>query len=91
MPQAKTIKRINSGFPDYMDFRRLRAEGLEHLGDLSGDLWTDHNTHDPGITILEVLSLALMDLGYRTNFDIQDLLVKDKSGGCARRPVFFSR
>jgi len=29
--------------------------------------WTTHNTHDPGITVLEVLSYALTELQYRSN------------------------
>ena len=28
--------------------------------------WTEHNMHDPGITVLEVLAYALTDLQYRT-------------------------
>ncbi len=28
--------------------------------------WTSHNTHDPGITVLELLSYALTDLQYRS-------------------------
>ena len=28
--------------------------------------WTTHNTHDPGITVLELLSYALADLQYRS-------------------------
>ena len=29
--------------------------------------WTAHNTHDPGITVLELLSYALTELHYRSN------------------------
>ena len=29
--------------------------------------WTAHNTHDPGITVLELLSYALTDLQYRSD------------------------
>ena len=29
--------------------------------------WTEHNTHDPGITVLELLSYALTELQYRSN------------------------
>lgn len=52
----------------------LREQGLEYIQALSGKIWTDHNSHDPGITILEVLCYALTDLGYRTGFEIKDLL-----------------
>ena len=64
-------------FPEYLDFERLRLEGIGHIQDLAGNLWTDHNSHDPGITILEVLCYALTDLGYRTNLDIRDLLARE--------------
>ena len=40
------------------DFRRAAAR--------SAPEWTDANTHDPGITVLEVLGYALAELGYRT-------------------------
>lgn len=72
----KFISKHNSGFPDYLDFNRLRSEGIDYLGKLSGKVWTDHNVHDPGITILEVLCYALLDLGYRTNLSPLDLLTK---------------
>lgn len=57
-----------------MDYERLREEGIRHLERLATEIWTDFNAHDPGITILEVLCYAITDLGYRTNFPIEDLL-----------------
>ena len=48
--------------------------GLKHCQQLGGDLWTDFNEHDPGVTILEQLCFALTDLAYRTSFDIKDIL-----------------
>ncbi len=68
------IKQNDPDIPEYLDFEILRREGLEHIGNLSGKIWTDHNVHDPGITILEVLVYALMDLGYKTNLPFQDLI-----------------
>ena len=76
MAESVTISKTKSSFPDYLDFQKLRASGLEHIQDLGSDLWTDYNLHDPGITILEVLCYALTDLGFRTNFDIKDLLTR---------------
>ncbi len=75
--KAMTISKNNAGFPDYLDFNRLRTEGIGYLGKLSGKIWTDHNVHDPGITILEVLCYALLDLGYRTNLPVADILAQD--------------
>lgn len=57
----------------------LRAEGIKHIQQLAGHLWTDHNTHDPGITILEQLCYAITDLGYRIDNDIKDLLGSNDS------------
>ncbi len=57
-----------------MDYARLRAEGIALLGRLAGAQWTDFNTHDPGITILEQLCYAITDLGYRIAHPMPDLL-----------------
>jgi hypothetical protein len=57
-----------------MDYARLREEGIRLLGKLAGTQWTDFNTHDPGITILEQLCYAITDLGYRTAYPMPELL-----------------
>lgn len=54
-------------------FDELLQKGIELTQKYSGDLWTDYNYHDPGVTILEYLVYALMDLSYRTNLPIEDL------------------
>lgn len=72
-----SISKNNSGFPEYLDFEKLRRESIEYISQLSGKIWTDHNVHDPGITILEVLCYALLDLGYRTHLPIEDILAKN--------------
>jgi hypothetical protein len=66
----------NSGFPEYIDFATLRREGIEHISAFSGKVWTDHNLHDPGITILEALCYVLTDLDYRTKLDFKDLVAR---------------
>jgi hypothetical protein len=60
-----------------IDFASLRREGLARVRRLAGGTWTDHNVHDPGITILEQVCYALSDLGYRTGYDMRDLLARD--------------
>jgi hypothetical protein len=60
--------------PDAENYPLLRSLGIEHIQKLSNKIWTDYNVHDPGITILELLCYALTDLGYRTSFDMNDLL-----------------
>lgn len=38
-----------------MDFNFLKNKGIDYIQKLSGDIWTDYNDHDPGVTILEQL------------------------------------
>jgi hypothetical protein len=57
-----------------LSYAGLRAEALELLGRLCGDQWSDFNSHDPGITILEQLCFALIELAYRSQWSIEDLL-----------------
>lgn len=56
------------------DYAYLREAGINHLQSLGSKLWTDYNLHDPGVTILEMLCYAITDLGYRTAYDIEDVL-----------------
>ena len=67
---------IPTGPPPHpaMDYAALRSEAVALLGRLSASQWTDHNVHDPGITILEQLCFAITDLAYRTDFPIADLI-----------------
>ena len=60
--------------PPALDYTGLRQEGIELIARLAGKRWTDFNSHDPGITILEALCYALTDLGYRINYDMRDLI-----------------
>lgn len=52
----------------------FKEEFYSSLKKLEKSTWTDFNSHDPGVTILDVLFYALTDLIYRTGFDIQDIL-----------------
>lgn len=64
----------------------LLARGLTHIRRLAGQVWTDHNLHDPGITILEVLCYALTDLAYRASFPVEDLLARAPGEGPGELP-----
>ena len=68
------ISQTNSGFPGYLNFQELRTNAINYLGPITSAYWTDYNIHDPGITTLEVLLYAIMDLGYRANQPIASLL-----------------
>lgn len=63
--------------PLELDYPFLKEQGMAYIQQLAGKKWTDYGDHDPGITILEVLAFAIMDLEYRTNFYIEDIWAKD--------------
>src|SRR6266705_823653 len=62
-----------------LDQPRLHALGMDRVRVLAGRVWTDHNLHDPGITILESISYALTELTYRALLPIEDLLAGSDS------------
>ncbi len=76
MSEAVSIKRRKSSELPH-SFDTLRREGIKLAQQLSGDVWTDYNLHDPGVTILEQLAYAITDLIYRSDFEVQDYLVDD--------------
>lgn len=69
---AETISK-NSGALD-LDYQALRLDALALVQKLSGNIWTDFNIHDPGVTLLEEIIFALTELGYKTGFEIEDYL-----------------
>ena len=78
---SNTVSKDNAGFPGYLDFNALRTSSIKYLSGLTGKVWTDYNVHDPGITILEVLIYAMLDLGYRTNLPAIDIFSKNTLEG----------
>jgi len=73
MAETPTINRNNT-LPPHEDYDFLRKQAIRYIERLAGKTWTDYNTHDPGITLLEAVCYCLTDLGYRTSFNIKDLL-----------------
>ena len=73
-----------------LDQRRLAGIGLDSVRRLSRRQWTDHNTHDPGITTLELLAYALTDLAYRARFPIEDLLAAPEDNAVEMAKLFDS-
>lgn len=61
-----------------LDFHYLRKLGIQYIEELGGSLWTDYNSHDPGITMLEMLCYAITDLGMRIDLPIEDLLAENE-------------
>ncbi|WP_334158096.1 hypothetical protein [Oryzomicrobium sp.] len=60
--------------PAGLDFDGLRQAGIDQLQALCGEVWTDYNLHDPGVTMLEQLCYGLTDVVYRTGFATEDYL-----------------
>ncbi len=74
-----------------LNFTDLREKGLEYIQKFSGDVWTDYNLHDPGVTILDQLCYALTDLGYRTSLPVKDLLTPEEGKAIdALKNAFFA-
>ena len=61
----------------------LQKRTLDELQNLSGNVWTDYNPHDPGVTIADIANYALTELAYKLGFDLEDYLT-DNDG---RYPV----
>ncbi|RYZ51019.1 MAG: hypothetical protein EOP49_12645, partial [Sphingobacteriales bacterium] len=72
------------------DFAWLRKEGMQYIEILSGKVWTDYNTHDPGITFLELICYAITDLGYRMAMPVADLVASRKNNEAAMHGQFLS-
>ncbi|MCV2485098.1 hypothetical protein OD917_09200 [Flavobacterium sp. SH_e] len=66
-----------SASEDDLDFFYLRKKGIEYIESFGSKFWTDFNEHDPGITILEMISYAISDLGMRLNLPIENILASD--------------
>ncbi|EGV18802.1 hypothetical protein [Thiocapsa marina] len=73
-----------------LDFARRYQAGLERVQALSGDLWTDYNDHDPGVTILQQLCFGLTDAAYRTEHKLEDLLESLANETDPPRPSLFT-
>jgi len=76
----------NQALPPSLDAAFLREATRRRVEELAGAGWTDYNTHDPGITILEALAYAVTDVGLRTRLDVADLIA-----GGEKRPFFTAR
>jgi hypothetical protein len=64
----------NRTHPEVMNYDLLREKGVDYIQALCSKIWTDYNAHDPGITILEALCYSITDCGYRSSFEMRDLV-----------------
>ncbi len=76
--------------PRSEDFAFLRDQGIAHMQRMGNALWTDFNSHDPGITIEEALCYALTDLAYKARVPVQDLLAEPLPDGAAPADTLFT-
>lgn len=60
--------------PPPLTFDALRARAIGAAQSVSGDIWTDYNLHDPGVTLLEQTAFALSELAYQGDHAPRDLL-----------------
>ena len=68
---------VDAQLPLELDFQALKAQGFAYIQKHSGTEWTNLNSSDPGVTILEQLCYAFTELGYCGNFPIKDILTKE--------------
>jgi len=80
-------KNIDTG--DDLDFSFLRKKGQEYIEQLAGNVWTDYNSHDPGITMLEMLCYAITDLGTRLQMPVENILSPENDSSAKIEDQFF--
>ena len=57
-----------------LERQRLKEIWLDFMQQLSSDIWTDYNAHDPGITLMEQFCDTISKINNRANTPIQNLL-----------------
>lgn len=71
--QLPVISRTKT-LPTGQDYNQMVQEGISSIAHHSGDIWTNYNTSDPGITMLQNLTYALVELGVKADLPIRTLL-----------------
>ncbi|AYL99039.1 hypothetical protein [Mucilaginibacter celer] len=65
---------LDTPLPLSQNFKLLKQDALAYIQLHSGSRWTNYNTSDPGVTILDQVCFALTELGYCNDFPISDIL-----------------
>ena len=73
MENQTGIKLEDANTENFKSVEALKEISLELLQNLSGNIWSDYNIHDPGITTLEILCYVITELGYRSDTGIEDI------------------
>ena len=71
------ILHIEQGAIEKSFVTKLQLDGLKELQRLSGEVWTNYNIHDPGVTTSDIANNALSELNYKLGFDLIDYLVQE--------------
>ena len=71
-------------------YSQLQEKALKDVQRLAGNVWTDYNVHDPGVTLLDALNYGLLETDYRLGFSIPDYLTREDSDFSPRRHALFS-
>lgn len=71
------------------DFDDLRRVGISYAQEASGEIWTDFNIHDPGVTLLEQTCFALSQIAYQVSLPTRDLLTNARGHFCAQDLALF--
>ena len=72
-----------------LNYEQLRDFGLDYIRKIGSAKWTDFNVHDPGVTVMEALALAVADLSYRSSFQMADLLTRKGAKGPVMEGTMF--
>lgn len=67
---------VDEPLADAVNFSYLRNSGIAQLKASVGEIWSNYNDSDPGVTILDQLCYALTELGYCTQFPLADVLTQ---------------
>lgn len=77
MKQPDVIAKSASSLQS-MQYATLLRHGIAYCQELGGDLWTDFNEHDPGVTILEQLCYAITEASFRADLPPAELLAANR-------------
>lgn len=72
-------------------YKVLQSRTLDSVQRLSGNVWTDFNVHDPGVTIADIFNYALYELHYKFQFPFESYLnIEERKEAAYHRKGFLS-
>lgn len=70
-------------------YTQLQENALKRIRHIAGNVWTDYNLHDPGVTFLDALNYVLLETDYRLGFSLPDYLTSPQKDFSAREHALF--